>query len=104
MLEIGDLYSLRICFALHSFYICLQINYQTKLCAIIEDCKRISPIISFRRMICRCFFLCTYPFYIPGEKFFQMIPYVVTLVALLWFGSKQPGPKANGQPYFREQR
>ena len=33
-----------------------------------------------------------------------MIPYVVTLVALLWFGSKQPGPKANGQPYFREQR
>ena len=37
-------------------------------------------------------------------QFFQMIPYVVTLVALLWFGSKQPGPKANGQPYFREQR
>lgn len=37
-------------------------------------------------------------------QFFQMIPYVVTLVALLWLGSKQAGPKANGQPYFREQR
>lgn len=37
-------------------------------------------------------------------QFFQMIPYVVTLVALLIFGSKRNGPKANGQPYFRESR
>lgn len=42
----------------------------------------------------------------PGVpyQFFQMIPYVVTVIALLWFGSKQLGPKANGQPYYREQR
>ncbi len=43
---------------------------------------------------------------VPGVpyQFFQMIPYLVTLVALLWFGAKQLGPRANGQPYFREQR
>lgn len=42
----------------------------------------------------------------PGVpyQFFQMIPYVMTVIALLWFGSKQVGPAANGQPYFREQR
>ena len=82
LLEICDLHFLRICFALHGFYICLQINYQTKLCAIIEDCKRISPIISFRRMICRCFFLHTDPFFIPGENFFQMIPSIVRTQSL----------------------
>lgn len=37
-------------------------------------------------------------------QFFQMIPYVVTLVALVFFGSKRLGPKANGQPYYREER
>lgn len=37
-------------------------------------------------------------------QLFQMIPYLVTLGVLLWFGSKQMGPRANGQPYFREQR
>lgn len=37
-------------------------------------------------------------------QFFQMIPYVFTLVALIIMGSKSSGPKANGQPYYREQR
>ena len=37
-------------------------------------------------------------------QFFQMIPYIVTLVALVFFGSKRLGPKANGQPYYRESR
>lgn len=36
--------------------------------------------------------------------FFKMIPYVFTIIALLFFGSKHAGPKANGQPYFRESR
>ncbi len=36
--------------------------------------------------------------------FFKMIPYVFTLIALLFFGSKHAGPKANGKPYFRESR
>lgn len=36
--------------------------------------------------------------------FFKMIPYVFTIVALIFFGSKHAGPKANGQPYFREMR
>ena len=36
--------------------------------------------------------------------FFKMIPYVFTIIALLFFGSKPAGPKANGQPYFRESR
>ena len=36
--------------------------------------------------------------------FFKMIPYVFTIVALIFFGSKHAGPKANGQPYFRESR
>jgi len=34
----------------------------------------------------------------------QMIPYVATLLALLFFGIRRSGPKANGQPYFREER
>lgn len=37
-------------------------------------------------------------------QFFQMIPYVMTLVALIFFGAKNLGPKANGQPYYRESR
>lgn len=37
-------------------------------------------------------------------QFFQMVPYVVTLVALLVLGAKKLGPKANGQPYYREGR
>ncbi len=36
--------------------------------------------------------------------FFKMIPYVFTLVALMFFGSKHAGPKACGQPYNRESR
>lgn len=34
----------------------------------------------------------------------QMIPYIATLLALLFFGIRRSGPKANGQPYFREER
>ncbi|MFP3155384.1 ABC transporter permease [Lachnospiraceae bacterium ZAX-1] len=34
----------------------------------------------------------------------QMIPYVFTLLALIVFGIKKSGPRANGQPYFRENR
>ncbi|MEN6418426.1 MAG: ABC transporter permease, partial [Clostridiaceae bacterium] len=37
-------------------------------------------------------------------QLFQMIPYVMTLVALTIFGSKIAGPKANGKPYYREER
>ena len=37
-------------------------------------------------------------------QFFQMIPYVATVVVLSVIGTKQAGPKANGQPYRREQR
>ena len=37
-------------------------------------------------------------------QFLQMIPYVCTLIALVVFGIKKSGPKAKGQPYFREQR
>lgn len=36
--------------------------------------------------------------------FFKMIPYIFTIIALIVFGSRHAGPKANGQPYFREQR
>ena len=35
---------------------------------------------------------------------FKMIPYIFTIVALVFFGSKHAGPKANGQPYNREIR
>lgn len=34
----------------------------------------------------------------------QMIPYACTLFALIFFGIKKAGPKANGQAYLREQR
>lgn len=34
----------------------------------------------------------------------QMIPYLFTLFALAFFGIKKSGPKANGQPYYREER
>ena len=37
-------------------------------------------------------------------QFLQMIPYLCTLFALIVFGIKKSGPKANGQPYFREER
>ena len=37
-------------------------------------------------------------------QFFQMIPYLATIVVLTAIGSKQAGPKANGKPYRREQR
>ena len=42
----------------------------------------------------------------PGTPYqlLQMIPYLFTLVALAFFGIKKSGPKANGQPYFREER
>jgi len=33
-----------------------------------------------------------------------MIPYLSTLFALAFFGIKKSGPKANGQPYFKEER
>lgn len=31
-----------------------------------------------------------------------MLPYAITLISLVIFGSKNAGPKANGQPYYRE--
>ena len=37
-------------------------------------------------------------------QFFQMIPYVATVVVLTLIGARQAGPKANGKPYRREQR
>ncbi len=37
-------------------------------------------------------------------QLFQMIPYVMTLIALTIFGSKIAGPKAKGKPYYREDR
>jgi len=33
-----------------------------------------------------------------------MIPYLSTLFVLAFFGIKKAGPKANGQPYFKEER
>lgn len=33
-----------------------------------------------------------------------MIPYICTLVVLAFFGIKKAGPKANGKPYFKEER
>ncbi len=36
-------------------------------------------------------------------QFFQMIPYIATIVVLTVIGAKKSGPKANGQPYRREQ-
>ena len=37
-------------------------------------------------------------------QFFQMIPYLATVLVLSLIGAKQAGPRANGQPYRREQR
>ena len=37
-------------------------------------------------------------------QFFQMIPYVATVVALTIIGGKKLGPKASGKPYRKEQR
>lgn len=37
-------------------------------------------------------------------QFFQMIPYIATVVVLSVIGAKKSGPRANGQPYRREQR
>lgn len=37
-------------------------------------------------------------------QFFAMIPYVFTIVALFFFNAQKGGPKANGKPYFREER
>lgn len=37
-------------------------------------------------------------------QFFQMIPYIATVVVLAVLGAKKSGPKANGKPYRREQR
>lgn len=42
----------------------------------------------------------------PGTPYqlLQMIPYLCTLFVLIIFGIRKNGPKANGQPYFREER
>lgn len=42
----------------------------------------------------------------PGTPYqlLAMIPYLCTLFALIFFGIKKAGPKANGKPYFREER
>jgi len=37
-------------------------------------------------------------------QFFQMIPYVATVLVLAIVGSKKAGPKANGKPYRKEER
>ena len=37
-------------------------------------------------------------------QFFQMIPYVATVVVLAIIGAKKAGPKAVGKPYRREER
>lgn len=37
-------------------------------------------------------------------QFFQMIPYIATIIVLAILGSKKSGPKANGKPYRRESR
>ncbi len=37
-------------------------------------------------------------------QFFQMIPYVATVLVLILIGSKKLGPQANGKPYRREER
>lgn len=39
------------------------------------------------------------PFQLPA-----MIPYLCTLFVLAFFGIKKAGPKANGKPYFKEER
>lgn len=37
-------------------------------------------------------------------QFFQMIPYVATIVVLAAIGAKKAGPKSSGQPYRKEER
>lgn len=37
-------------------------------------------------------------------QFFQMIPYIATVVVLALIGTKQAGPKGVGTPYMKEQR
>ena len=37
-------------------------------------------------------------------QFFQMTPYVATIVVLALIGAKKAGPKASGQPYRKEER
>ena len=37
-------------------------------------------------------------------QFFQMIPYVATIIVLTVIGAKKSGPKANGKPYRKEHR
>lgn len=37
-------------------------------------------------------------------QFFQMIPYLATIVVLAAIGAKKAGPKASGKPYRREER
>ena len=37
-------------------------------------------------------------------QFFQMIPYLATIVVLALIGAKKAGPKASGQPYRKEER
>jgi simple sugar transport system permease protein len=37
-------------------------------------------------------------------QFFQMIPYVFTVIALFFFNAESGGPKASGKPYYRESR
>ena len=37
-------------------------------------------------------------------QFFQMIPYIATVVVLSLIGAKKAGPRAGGQPYRREER
>ena len=37
-------------------------------------------------------------------QFFQMIPYVATIVVLASIGAKKAGPKSSGQPYRKEER
>lgn len=42
----------------------------------------------------------------PGTPYqlLAMIPYLCTLFVLAFFGIKKAGPKANGKPYFKEER
>jgi len=42
--------------------------------------------------------------FLPFYQFFQMIPYLATVVVLAIIGSSKAGPKANGVAYRKEQR
>ena len=37
-------------------------------------------------------------------QFFQMIPYIATVVVLAGIGVKKAGPKSSGKPYLKEER